>query len=412
MQTDGVFLHGCLHYFAADVLHLPFLSGVPEGRGGMVMNIHLDSKLAQEPLDQLIQLGLFDQGPYSLDVTAGPDCVTIGDGVGFDLPNNPHMQQILHQLSDQGHAIGSHGGWIHDYFGLSLTDTNEAQFGPYLPLNKQAVEAATGKPILEYAAPVGNQPEWVTNWCEQNGILAYYFTGNTGMAPTRSYRNGGLHNKSIWSVPISTYDKYASFEEFEQAGITSDQATSWFLSLTNFTASHRVARMVYFHPPGIIDFPDTLKAWLKRAKQISGQGRFRWYTMVQLAQFLSQREKVSWSSSALPDGTVVFAASHPAGLKNFTWVLPKAYYAQPVITKGAATVCVDYSHAKPKLKRSHDKDGHEQSHDNDEGKPQAKVTAVTPVAAAGAVVTGDDQEWLVTAQKGTMLEFTAKPINP
>jgi hypothetical protein len=144
------------------------------------------------------------------------------------------------------------------------------------------------------------------------------------------------------------------------------------------------------HPPGAADYVPTLQSFLSRANQFNQMGRFQWYTMTDLAQFLSQREKVSWSASALPDGTQVFQASHPVSLQNFTWLLPKANYAQPVVTKGTATISAQYGHVTPKLKKG-------------------KVGATTTATAS---LLGSDDEWVVVAEKAATLEFTAKPINP
>ena len=37
-RTDGLLLHSFLHYFAQQVLHLPYLAPVPDGTGGLVLN--------------------------------------------------------------------------------------------------------------------------------------------------------------------------------------------------------------------------------------------------------------------------------------------------------------------------------------------------------------------------------------
>jgi hypothetical protein len=386
--TDGVFLHGFLHYFGEDLLHLPYLCAVPKGQGGMVFNWHLDAEEAQAPLLSLKKLGVFKNGPFSIHITAGPDTVAFGDGLGFNLPKNSVMQQTLREFANQGHQVGSHGGWIHDYWGLNApailpTDPTQQQFWYNLLIwNKQAVEAATGKPMLEYSAPEGNQPEWVTTWLEQQGALAYYFTGNTGLGPTRSYRGGTLNNKSIWSVPVSPYGQYATFEEFEQYGVSHASATSWLLAMTNFTSQNRVCRMVYAHPPGAYDYYDSLSALLTRAKQDQQAGQFAWYTMTDMANFLNRREKITWSVSAMADGTRLYQVSSPQSLQDATWIFPKANYGQPMILNGTGTIQANTGHAKPKLK----------------------------VQNSATTVSQDTTEWLVTAGKGNTLLFAVKPL--
>jgi hypothetical protein len=340
-RTDGLFLHGFLHYFARDLLSLPQLAPVPDGMPGMVMNWHLDSNATMKPLAGMAALGVYQQGPYSIHITAGPDTRTPGDGLGLNVPTNKAIQKQIRFMLGHGDAVGSHGGWIHDYFGRGVREDNQDEFEPYLEMNKQALERVMGKPVLEYSAPVGNQPEWVTTWLEAHGVLAYYFTGNTGMGPTRSYREGQLANRRIWSFPFLPYGKVACFEEMNQAGIPDTRIARWCEAVTDFCVRQRVSRLVYFHPPGALLYPISMRAWLARAAEWARQGRFRWYTMTDLALFLNAREKVAWSVSSAPGRRRVVEAAHPETLQHQTWVLPRRAYARPVITQGQAIVRED-----------------------------------------------------------------------
>lgn len=94
---------------------------------------------------------MFDEGPFSIHMTTGPDAVTTGDGKGWNLNNNQQARKILQRFVKKGHAIGSHGGWNHDYYGLNASETNSSQFLPYLKLNTAAIEHAVSKPIRGYS---------------------------------------------------------------------------------------------------------------------------------------------------------------------------------------------------------------------------------------------------------------------
>ena len=111
-------------------------------------------------------------------------------------------------------------------------------------------------------------------------------------------------------------------------------------------------------------------------------GQFRWYTMTDIANFLNRREKITWSVSALPDGNRLYQASSPDSLQDATWIFPKANYSQPLIIGGTGTITVKTGHAKPKVKTQ----------------------------TAGPTVSQDTTEWLVTAGKGTTLQFLVKPL--
>ncbi len=208
-------------------------------------------------------------------------------------------------------------------------------------LNKKTLEDVTGKPALEYSAPVGNQPQWVTDWLEENGFLAYYFTGNPGLGATRSYRDGQLKNRHIWSFPVMTYRDLASFEDFAVSEIRSQEVGDWLRAVTDFTADRRVARLVYFHPPGVTLYMNAMRAWLDHAKELAGQGRFRWYTMTDTARFLNDRELVQWQVEGQAEGEQMFVATHPANLAHQTWLLPKQSYSRPEPREGKLAVRED-----------------------------------------------------------------------
>jgi len=364
--TDGLLLHGFLRYFAGEMLELPYLSGLPNGRAGMVLNWHLDAQDALAPIVQLNALGVWNHGPFSMHMTAGPDVVTHGDGLGFNLPSNPATQAWLRTFVAQGHQVGSHGGWIHDFFGDNASETNEASFKPYLDLNEQAIRSVTGRPSTEYSAPQGNTPKWSVDWMQQQGVLAYYWTGNSGMAPTEAYREGQIFHRNIWAVPLSTYGSIATFEEFEETNVPAAEATAWLENLTDFVVQNRTARMIYMHPPGAIDYPQSLMALLARASQHKAANRFTWYTMTDLARFLNERKKTAWQVATLSNGDLRITASHVSSLARHTWAFPKTGYSRPVLTAGST--------------------------------------------ANGTVRDDGQGEWLVTANSGKSLTFTTRRL--
>ena len=196
-RTDALPMHGFLRYFLEHVVKGARLSAMPNGKAGMTLDWHLDWMAAQPPSLALEAAGIFNTHTFSMEMTAGPDTIVPGDGLGWNLNNNPVAQQLLRRLDARGHAIGSHGGWIHDYYGLNATESNAAQFLPYLVLNKSAVDAAAGRPMRGYSAPQGNNPPWAMDWLEQQGVVAAYFGGHTGLGATRQYRDGALRNPAL-----------------------------------------------------------------------------------------------------------------------------------------------------------------------------------------------------------------------
>jgi hypothetical protein len=335
-NTDGLPLHAFLKYFSTRTLSLPYLLAVPDGVGGLVLDWHVDSNAAIQSLQELETWSIVKQGPYSIDVTAGPDTYAIGDGKGFDVLHNPVSQALVRAHSQRGDEIGSHGGWIHNYFAAHV-ETKSAETVKFLELNKAALEQVTGKTVAEYSAPNGDQPVWVTHWLEDHGFIAYYFTGDTGMAPTHDYRGGKRGARNIWAFPMVQMDRAASFEELTSEDVPFSVIQQWLEALTNFVVGHEQVRLAYFHPPGILPFHEEVNNWMEITAQLRAQGRFRWYTMAQMADFLNSRQKVRWKLTERDGLTSLNAADHKT-LAHQTWRFPADKFSEPVIVRGSAIV--------------------------------------------------------------------------
>ena len=338
LSEDAMPLHGFLHLFARGLLRQPRLTAVPNGIGGLVFNWHLDSNAALQPMQTLKDMGVWNHKPFSMDMTAGPDTIVKGDKLGFDLPNNVPAQRFLRDFVASGHEVGSHGGWIHDYYGYGANESNAAEFLPYLVLNRNAIEAVIKRPIREYSAPQGNNPLWSLTWLIENGVGSYYSLSHTGTAPTLSYRGGRLVAPSLWAIPLMPFGVAATFEEFSELNVTPSEMNQWYAELIDFSAANNTSRMIYAHPPGAMLYPAVLTSMLDYAKLKQQENKFRWYTMTQLANFMTTRSQAVWESSLSSTGNIRVTASHPSNLNTLTWAFAKNRYARPVVVSGNLSV--------------------------------------------------------------------------
>ncbi|HWC15934.1 MAG TPA: hypothetical protein VG498_02940 [Terriglobales bacterium] len=336
-RTDGMLLHSFVRYFALHTLHLPYLAPVPDGIGGVVMNWHIDAASALKPMAVLRTAGIFDYGPFSADFTAGPDVDEFKDGQGLNLRGNAVAQSWVRFLREHGDEVGSHGGWIHNYFGKHLSESNQDSFQKYLLLNKQAIEAVGEGSVTEYSAPLGNHPEWVTRWLENNGIVAYYFTGDAGLGPTRVYRDQGREGDKIWAFPILHFGQEASLEEMHMDSVPESEVKNWLFNVSDFTSSLHVVRLVYSHPIGAAGYLNALRPWFQHTHELDVAKEFRWYTMSQVANFLNARQETSWTLE--DQGThSMLKASHPQTLQHQAWMLPDEQYDKPRVVEGSADI--------------------------------------------------------------------------
>ncbi len=339
-QTDGMLMHGFLRYFGTNLMKMPRLSAQPKALGGLVLNMHFCAGDQIAPANTLKNWGIFNKGPFSISITAGPDQITGGDAKGVNLSQNTIAQQLVQYLLQKGHKVGSHGGWIHDFWGANASETNQSTFEQYLVMNKQSVEGVTGQAERGYAAPEGNTPRWSVNWLEAQGTSAYYFLGHTGMAPTRSYRDGALSNETIRAFPVMPFGQYATFEEFDEFNVPAADITAWYRKLIDFVAQNRTGRLIYLHPLGAVDYQSVLNSMFNRAATQASNGRFSWYTMEALADFSQRRQQTSWQATDTGNAWTI-QASNPTALTDMAWVLPRTAYTQPVVTQGLGTVTWD-----------------------------------------------------------------------
>ena len=288
-MSDDLPFRSVLRTFLIKVARLPKVVNTPQGKGCLVFNLHVDSNAHIRPLGAMLREGIFRRGlEYSIHITAGPDIYRPGDGCGFDAEGKGRPWVEL--LQKYG-AIGSHGGWIHNYFAEYLEVFPREQVWYYLARNREALSSITGKPVLEYSAPVGHHPPFVNRWLEEHGIVAYYSPGHTGSSPTRSFLQGQQISGRLWSFPVTPYREYACLEELMAARVPLEEVKAWYGNLMGFIEKERVARLIYTHPNAGRYALEALKYLSERMDKGRRQGRLLAWSMSRVADFLSRHEK-------------------------------------------------------------------------------------------------------------------------
>jgi len=79
---------------------------------------------------------------------------------------------------------------------------------------------------------------------------------------------------------------------------------------------------------------------MEQTARMKAQGRFRWYTMAELAKFLNIRKQVRWKVSD-GDAQVAIRATHSQSLNHQAWQLSTHRFSKPTIVRGSATVARD-----------------------------------------------------------------------
>jgi hypothetical protein len=337
-RTDSYLLHRVVHHFGTDMAQLPSLAATPQGIGGMVLNLHVDSNSAQKPLGALERSGWFDDGPYSIHVTAGPDAHHEGDRLGLNVNHNPWMRAFLRRQHQRGHEVGSHGGWTHNVFGYQANEYNQDRFEPYLAMNHQSVWDATGHEPQVYSAPMGNQPHWATAWLHARGFKAFYTSADTGLGATRSYIQGKPSPyKGLWNFPISNFKRIATVDELEEFGMQEREIRDFIVDLFAHVSEHHLVRLFYFHPATTPQYFKTMRALREQAQLLQQKKTFRWYRMAELSDFMNRRAEVTWQVRD-QQGERHLQASSPASLEDITWLVPARSAKNLRITQGQGRI--------------------------------------------------------------------------
>jgi len=330
--SDDLLLRSILRTFLFKSIKIPHLLNTPNGKGGLVINWHIDSSIEWKSIPLMLRDGYLIKGlEYSLHITAGDFRDKPGDGLGFDArgKGKPFVRTI------QGYGvIGSHGGWAHNYFSENIKNGkfSKKEIYKYIKKNNDSLEGITGYKIVEYAAPNGVHPQPVTTEVlEKLGFLAYYYTGDTGSSPNRTFINKRMVSEKIIAFPIMPFGRYASLFEMKQAGKTEDEVKKWLIETVDYAVKNRTTRLIYSHPYDISHYTSALKSFLNYAKRLQEKNKLEIKPMSYFAKFLLRFLKTEYAFKYI-NGRLTVSLKNPEGLEEITVAVPKRY-KQIVIDK-------------------------------------------------------------------------------
>ncbi|ACX52104.1 polysaccharide deacetylase [Ammonifex degensii KC4] len=316
-RTDDLPLRAVLTTFLTSYARLPHLVNAPEGKGTLVVNLHVCSSAWASSLARLVEEGLIDQRlPYSLHITAGPDCRRPGDGLGFHA-ERPDRAELVRKVAARA-SIGSHGGWAHDYFAYHLVNTPSEKAKEYLERNFTCLQSITGKPVREYSAPGGNNPPWVVRWLAKHGVVAFYSPGNGGSAPQWPWLDDRPLEGRLWEFPVTPCGRWACLEELSRHHVPLDEVKGWIDELTTFCAQRRVVRTIYTHAAAYPYAHQVLRHLHDRLLELSQEGKLRVATMEEVAEFLNRRALTTWRVNRQGRDGYQVELANPEGLNGLT----------------------------------------------------------------------------------------------
>ncbi len=342
---DDLLLRSILRSFLFKTAKIPHLINTPGGKAGLVINWHIDWFKDWNGISYMMENGFFKKNiEYSIHNTAGDSCDKPGDKKGFDAEGKG--REFLDSIKEFG-VIGSHGGWAHNWFCTNIERGvfKEEQIRKYVKINNESLQRIAGYPIIEYSAPNGVHPQpLMTEILEDLGIIAYYYTGDSGSAPNRTFFKGKMVSDKLIAFPILSYRSIASMEEMKLTGVTGAEFRTWLFDLYKFLRNNRTIRLIYSHSYDVPAFhPEILKEFIDHLDIESGKELIRVKPMSYFAKFLTRFLKTKYFF--VKDGNKLkININNPDGLSDITVAVPREIYKTPQFKTGEISIDKDESY--------------------------------------------------------------------
>jgi hypothetical protein len=323
--SDDIVLRSVLRYFLFKLVKIPHLMNTPKSKGGLVINWHVDANSDWISIPIMLEKGYIRKGiEYSFHITAGEFRDKPGDNLGFDAcgKGGKYVKMIV----PYG-AIGSHGGWAHNWFSYGILDgrISKKDIYKYIEKNNQCLESITGYKIREYSAPNGVHPQpETTKILEKLGVVAYYYTGDSGSSPNRTFIDGKMVSSKVIAFPITPYEESASFYEMHKNGVSEEEVYKFLVSLTDFCIKTKQIRLFYSHPYDIPLYPNAFLRAVDYWESKEKAGLLEVHSMSYFADFLLRFLKTEYSFRKKGDELVV-RLKNPEGLKDIGIAIPNYY---------------------------------------------------------------------------------------
>jgi len=335
--SEDFLLRSSIRFFLFKSVKIPHIVSAPAGKGGIIINWHIDSNTEWIYLPLLNKKGYFrDSLRYSFHFTAGDYEFEVGDNQGFDASDKG--RKLVEMVMPYG-VIGSHGGWGHDWFAnrVNSGEFKEREIEEYISKNNKSLEEIVGYKIEEYSAPQGSHPQPVaTKVLEGLGMIAYYYTGDLGSAPNRTFTNGKMVSEHVVAFPVTNFGDVVSLEEMKRNGRTPAEVYRWLTGVVDYAARNRVVRLIYAHPNDVKYYPKTVSDFLDYLSSLQKDGKIWVETMTYNAKFFLRFLRTTYDFTY--EGSVLSVRlKNPEGLENMTVAIPKHRLGKPEIPQSGVS---------------------------------------------------------------------------
>jgi len=333
-NTDDLPLRAFLRTFLFQTVKVPHLVSTNQGTGKLVINWHIDSNEEWADVAPAIAKKYLDQAlRASIHIVAGDFHDQQDDGTGFDACGRGKayaMQYLPYGI------IGSRGGWAHNWFAKKLEQFEKHKVSgneikKNIDKNRTCLESITKYPVVEYSSPAGVHPQPdLTIILEEMGFNSYYYTGDSGSAPNRTFVNGKMVSKTVIAFPIIPNKKFASLFEMKEAGLTEKDVQKWLTDSVDYVIEKRTTRLFFSRLHEIDEYPEAVLHFLEYAKLKQAKGELQVEPMSDIARFFLKFLKTKYVFR-LQENNLSILLKNTDGLKGITVAVPKKNYRMATI---------------------------------------------------------------------------------
>jgi len=288
-ESDDIIIRSILKTFLFKIAYVPHLVSSPNAKGTLIINWHIDSSVEYTTLPWVFENNYIRKDMnQSFHITAGPDLYEFGDHLGFDAEGKGYP--LVKEMMQYG-TIGSHGGWIHNWFAENILEQklDKAQMKAFIEKNNEVLEQITGYKPVEYSAPAGVFPPIESiEILEELGIKAFYYTGDAGSSPNRTFYNGRMLSKDIIAFPVMTFGDVASHKEFNEIGESEKNVEKNYIDLIDYIVDNRTVRLFYSHPYDIYKYQyrDAMRSFMDYIENKIDLNQLQTRTLSNMRDFL------------------------------------------------------------------------------------------------------------------------------
>ncbi|MFC1898274.1 hypothetical protein ACFLYJ_01755 [Candidatus Cloacimonadota bacterium] len=331
--SDDLLIRSYLKAFLFKISMVPHIDSAPFHKGGIVLNWHIDDWRERENIDVFSKKGIIRKNlTYSFHITAGDFLNNRGDNLGFNASKYPKYVRKMMQYG----TIGSHGGWAHNWF-VNQWENNllsDKDIAYYIDINNKTLSMITNYDIKEYAAPSGIHPQpLLTNILEERGFLAYYYPGDLGSEPNRTFYKGSMVSEKVIAFPVMPYQSIVSVQEFADNNESAATYKNWLMKTLDYVVDNRSMCLVYSHVYDFETNPQYIKPFnqfLDKLEFYKKKNKLSVETMSYFAEYILRFLKTDYKFVLKKrDKIMSVELRNSEGLEGLTVAIPKNLFRKP-----------------------------------------------------------------------------------